>query len=114
MIGSLAYRFPIWRNIDKQLASLYFRDLYGGLFYETGNAWSDEGFATDGYKNSVGGELRLSMGSFYMFPTAVTWTSAYALDPVEIVLSGFGTIPVVIRQERGWSHYFTLAFMFDL
>ncbi len=114
VIGSLSYRFPIWRNMDKQFFNFYFRDLYGNVFFETGNAWSDAGFATEGYKNSVGGEFRLSLGSFYMFPTAVTWTSAYALDPVEIVLTGFGTIPVVIKQERGWSHYFTMAFAFDL
>ena len=111
-IGSLTYRFPIWRNINEQVLHLYFRDLYGGAFVETANAWSTSGFSTDGYKNSAGFEVRLSLGSYYLYPTAISWVSAYALDPVENVLPG--TFPVVIRQEKGWSHYFSLGFDFDM
>jgi hypothetical protein len=111
-IGSLTYRFPIWRNINEQVLNLYFRDLYGGAFVETANAWSTSDFETEGYKNSAGFEVRLSLGSYYLYPTAVSWVSAYALDPVENVLPG--TFPVVIRQDKGWSHYFSLGFSFDL
>ena len=113
-LASLTYRFPIWRNIDEQFLNLYFRDLYGSVFVEAANAWSTEGFATEGYKNSAGLELRLRLGSFYLYPAALSWISAYSIDPVENVLYGFGALPVVIRQERGWSHYFTLGFGFDL
>jgi hypothetical protein len=59
-------------------------------------------------------ELRLSLGSYYIFPTAISWVAAYSIDPVENVLHGFGSLPVVIRQEKGWSHYFTLGFAFEL
>jgi hypothetical protein len=111
-LASLTYRFPLWRNIDRQNLHLYFRDLYGGVFYETANAWSTKGLATEGYKNSVGLELRLSLGSYYLYPTAISWVSAYAIDPVENVLPG--TLPVVIRQERGWSHYLTIGFTFGM
>jgi hypothetical protein len=111
-IGSLTYRFPIWRNINEQFLNLYFRDLYGGAFVETANAWSTSGFETEGYKNSAGFEVRLSLGSYHIYPTAVSWVSAYALDPVENVLPG--PFPVVIRQDKGWSHYFSLGFMFDM
>jgi Tol biopolymer transport system component len=112
VIGSLTYRFPIWRNINEQFLNLYFRDLYGGAFVETANAWSTSGFETEGYKNSAGFELRLSLGSYHLYPTAVSWVSAYALDPVENVLPG--TFPVIIRQDQGWSHYFSLGFTFDI
>ena len=113
-LGSLAYRFPIWRNIDEQFLHLYFRDLYGSVFVETASAWNTSGFETKGYKNSAGLELRLSLGSFYLYPATVSWVSAYSIDPVENVLYGVGALPVVIRQDRGWSHYFTLGFGFDL
>ncbi|MEJ2722091.1 MAG: DPP IV N-terminal domain-containing protein, partial [bacterium] len=113
-LASLTYRFPVWRNINKQLLNIYFRDFFVGLFYETSNAWTERGFATDGWKNSVGIDLRLSLGSYYMFPTAISITSAYALDPVENVLLGFGQLPLVIRQERGWRFYTTVGFGFDL
>ncbi|UCG51507.1 MAG: PD40 domain-containing protein [Candidatus Latescibacterota bacterium] len=113
-LGSLTYRFPVWRNIDKQFLNLYFRDLYAGIFYETAIAWGQRDFAARNFKNSVGVDLRLSLGSFYLFPTAVNWVAAYSLDPVKISLTGFGALPLDIRQERGWSHYLTLAFGFDL
>jgi Tol biopolymer transport system component len=111
-LGSIMYRFPILRHIDRQMLSLYFRDLYGGVFYEAANAWSSSGYTSEGYKNAAGFELRLSLGSFYLYPTAISWVSAYAIDPVENVLPG--TLPVVIRQERGWSHYLTVGFMFGM
>jgi hypothetical protein len=111
-LGSLTYRFPIWRNIDRQVFNLYFRDLYAGGFVETANAWSSKGYADEKFKSSAGFEVRLSLGSYYLYPTAVSWVSAYALDPVENDLSG--ALPVVIRQEKGWSHYFSLGFFFDI
>lgn len=114
VLGSLTYRFPVWRNIDEQFLNIYFRDLYGGVFFETANAWSGGGYAIEGYKNSAGLELRLGLGSFYLYPTAISWVSAYSIDPVENVLPGYGTRDVVIRQESGWSHYLTVGFGFDL
>ncbi len=111
-VGSITYRFPILRNIDRQMLSLYFRDLYGGVFYEAATAWSSGGYTAEGYKNAAGFELRLSLGSYYLYPTAISWVSAYAIDPVENVLPG--TVPVVIRQERGWSNYLTIGFMFGM
>jgi outer membrane translocation and assembly module TamA len=112
VLGSLTYRFPIWRNINEQFLNFYFRDLYGGVFVETANAWSSGEYAFDNHKNSAGLELRLSLGSFYLYPTAISWVAAYAFDPVENVLPG--TRPVKIRQEKGWSHYLTIGFDFDL
>jgi hypothetical protein len=113
-LASLTYRFPVLRNINKQLLNLYFRDFYVGLFCETSNAWEERGIATTGWKNSVGVDLRLSLGSYYMFPTSISFLSAYAMDPVETVLYGFGQLPLVIRQERGWRFYTTVGFGFDL
>jgi Tol biopolymer transport system component len=113
-LASLTYRFPVFRNINKQLLNLYFRDFYVGMFCETANAWTERGIATSGWKNSVGIDLRLSLGSYYLFPTAISFVSAYALDPVQNVLFGFGQIPLVIRQERGWRFYTTVGFAFDL
>ncbi|MFQ5510737.1 MAG: hypothetical protein ACE5EO_02710 [Candidatus Krumholzibacteriia bacterium] len=112
-LASVTYRFPIKRNINKQFLHLYFRDLYGGVFFEAANAWTESGFKTNDYKRSVGYELRLSLGSFYVFPTAISLVSAYSLDPVSFVDPGF-SIPVVITQDRGFSYYFTLGFGFDL
>ncbi len=111
-LASATYRFPIKRNINKQFLHLYFRDLYGSIFFETANAWNESKFKTHDYRSSVGYELRLSLGSYYLFPTAISLVSAYSLDPVSFVDPGF-SIPVVITQDRGFSYYFTLGFGFD-
>lgn len=110
-MGSVAYRFPIWRNINQQLLSLYFRDLYGGVFFEAANAWNGVRTQENEFKKAVGYELRLALGSYYVFPTAVSFVSAYAFDPVTFELPGFLT---TITQEKGWSYYFTVGFGFDL
>lgn len=114
VLGSVTYRFPIWRRIDRQLLHLYFRDIYGSVFYESANAWDESGFKTTDYKKSAGYELRLSLGSYYIFPTAVSWVSAYAFDTVRSKQSAGGGLDFIVTQERGWSHYFTLTFGFDL
>lgn len=114
VLGSITYRFPILRGIDKQLFHIYFRDLYGGVFAETANAWSSSGFKTSGYNDSAGFEMRLSLGSYYIFPTTVSVVGAYAFDPVTFTGSSIGDIPVEIRQDRGWSYYFMLGFGFEL
>ncbi len=95
-----------------QPSALPLRDLYGSVFFETANAWNESKFKTNDYKSSVGYELRLSLGSYYLFPTAISLVSAYSLDPVSFVDPGF-SIPVVIKQDRGFSYYFTLGFGFD-
>lgn len=116
VVGSITYRFPILRNIDRQLFSFYLRDVYGSVFYEAANAWDglppapgDNG----GFKDSAGWELRMSLGAYYVFPTAVSIVGAYAFDPTFFVDPGFA-VPTVIKQPRGWTYYLTVGFAFEL
>jgi Tol biopolymer transport system component len=114
VIGSLSYRFPIIRNINRQFLHIYFRDIYGGVFAETANAWDEDEFKTTDYKTSAGYELRMSLGSYYIFPTTVSVTAAYSFDPVSFTDTSFGDIPITIEQEEDWSYYFSVGFGFDL
>ena len=77
-------------------------------------AWEERGFQTSGYKHSAGFELRASLGSYYIFPTAFSFVAAYAIDPTQFLQFAFGGLPIVITQEQGWSYYLTLAFGFEL
>jgi hypothetical protein len=114
VLGSVTYRFPIVRNINRQFLHLYFRDVYGSVFFESANAWNANEFKDHGYRKSAGYELRMSLGSYYVFPTAVSIVAAYSLDPVSFVDPGIGSVPITIAQARKWSYYFTVAFGFDL
>lgn len=114
LIGSITYRFPILRSINRQFLHLYFRDIYGGVFAETANAWEGDIKLSGGFKDSAGYELRMNLGSFYIFPTTISFTGAYAFDPVQFEGAPIGGIPTVIRQDEGWSYYFQMGFGFSL
>ncbi len=110
LLGSATYRFPLLRNLNRQFLHLYFRDMYGAVFFEAGNAWNEDKIRTFGYKKSIGGEIRLNMGSFYTFPTALSLVSAYALTPIEFSDLVFNERIVTI--DKGWTTYLTLGFGF--
>ena len=110
LLGSATYRFPIWRHINKQFLHVMFKDLYGGVFFEAANAWNETELKTSDYKKSIGGELRLNLGSYYSYPTTISYTTAYGLDEVIFVNPVFTTEPII--QGKNWRHYFLVGFTF--
>ncbi len=114
-VASVTYRFPIIRSIDRQLLSMYFRDVYGSVFYEAAAAWGGlPRFPGENlWKDSAGFELRFSLGAYYVFPTAVSIVGAYAFDPTFFIDPGFGLIRPV-TQEPGWTYYLTVGFGFEI
>jgi hypothetical protein len=111
----VTYRFPIVRGVDRQFWSMYFRDVYGSVFYELADSWDGlpavQG-ESSGFKDSFGWELRFSLGAYYVFPTAVSIIGAYSFDPTFFVDPGFG-VPRVLTQEPSWSYYLTVGFGFE-
>ncbi len=102
------YRFPIVPQWNQRLASLMLHRLYGGVFFEAGNAWSDagtRGLSTDRLLTDAGFELRLETTSFYVFPADLHYEAAFGFDDVrdsEGELTG----------GREWRHYWGLLFNF--
>lgn len=109
-MASATYRFPIFRRINRQMSWLTFKDLYGGVFYEGGGAWNSE-TTPDAYYTSAGGELRLRLGSFYNYPTAINFTAAYAMDEARYVNPVFTDVPDVIYDPQ-WRYYVVIGFTF--
>ncbi len=115
-LGSITYRFPIWRQINKQASWLTFKDIYGGVFYEAASAWNtgnlptDDPLLTRDYYSNVGAELRLNMGSFYSYPATVQTVVAYALDDAQYVNPIFD-VPVVDYDPQ-WRFYLNIGFGF--
>jgi outer membrane protein assembly factor BamA len=114
-VASVTYRFPIVRNIDRQFLSMYFRDVYGSVFYETAAAWGGiPRFPGEKlWKDAAGFELRFSLGAYYVFPTAVSILGAYSFDPTFFIDPGFGRLRPV-EQEPGWTYYLTIGFGFEI
>jgi hypothetical protein len=107
---SATYRFPIWRRINKQASWLTFKDVYGALFYEAAGAWNHSATPDDNFA-SVGGELRLNMGSFYSYPTTVNFAAAYALDDAQYENPVFEDAPIVLYDPQ-WRFYLNVGFGF--
>ena len=115
-LASATYRFPIWRQINSQASWLTFKDIYGGIFYEAASAWnrgtlpSDDPLLERDYYSSVGGELRLNMGSFYSYPATVQTVVAYALHDAKYINPIF-EVPVVDYDPQ-WRFYLNVGFGF--
>ena len=109
-IRSHASSQPIWRSINRQLSWLTFKDIYGGAFFGIVNTWNDGGFPVQGYKRTAGYELRLNMGSFYAYPTTISFTGAYGLDSVVFVNPLFPENSIL--NEPRWLYYFAMGFTF--
>jgi outer membrane protein assembly factor BamA len=109
-LASATYRFPILRRVNRQASWLTFKDLYGGVFFEAANAWNGDDIP-GAYYSTVGGELRLNLGSFYNYPTTVNFTAAYALDKAVYVNPIFADAPPVIYDPQ-WRYYVVVGFTF--
>ena len=102
-IGSASLNVPIIKEVNKTLLNLYIRDVYGGLFFQYGNAWLGDVKLND-FKKTIGYSLRVGTYSFYAFPTAFEFQGAYGIDRFEDV-EGFS-------HGKEWKYYFTLLFDF--
>jgi Tol biopolymer transport system component len=111
-LASGTYRFPLLRNIGKQLSWLSLRDVYGGLFFEAAKSWRNHneamGVSNDIY-TSAGAELRIRLASWYAYPTAINFTAARSLDTSVFFIP---TFDLINYHEPQWRYYLTLGFIF--
>lgn len=98
LFGSLTYRFPICKRINRQIGQVFLSRLYGGLFAEYGKTWHKGEESAISRGRDVGAELRLEGFSFYSYPTRVNFQAAYGMDNPKV-------------KER-WRFYFHLLFGF--
>jgi Tol biopolymer transport system component len=106
------YRFPIETELDFRILQVYFRKLYGSVFYDIGDAWSGETPSLNQWKRDVGFELRLETYSFYAYPTRIFFSGAYGLDQFLWYVRDIATTPVQYGHE--WRFYLGVLFGFEL
>ncbi len=105
MLGTVTYRFPLFRNLNRQFLNIYLNKLYLGMFFQTGNAWNTGGPDLADFKSDAGVQLRLDSFSWYFFPTRIFLEAAYPFS--EPVSQG-------IKYDKQWKFYFGVLFDFDL
>lgn len=104
LITTLTYRFPVLDHIDWQLFNLYFDKLYLGLFYDFGNAWTEDEIQFENFKDDIGIQIRLDTFSNFLFPTKIFWEAVYPLDKMH----NFN-----VTYDNRWRYYFGVLFEFD-
>lgn len=110
LMGRVTYRFPVWRNLNRQALHLYLGSLYAGVYAEAGKAWNEDTFDLDGAKKDVGFDLRLKGFSFYSYPIAASFEAAYALDDV-VYRDPYNTFMTQYEQKK-WKFYGSVLFSF--
>ncbi len=105
---NLTYRFPLFRNIDGRFGHLYIDKIYVSVYGDIGNAWNGDIPSIDQFKKGAGGELRIKLNSFYLFPTSIFINAAYAFDKFTREVRGE---PVTYGKE--WSFYGGILFDFS-
>ena len=103
-------RFPIIPNVDARLGHFLIDKLYGGVFFDIGDAVDrTTDFSIRNLKKDVGFEIRLETTSFSMYPTRIFFSGAYGLDQFTRT---FRFNEAVYGHE--WRWYFGILFDFDL
>jgi len=80
---NLSYYFPILSHIDYKLAQFYLDKIFGGIYFDYGNAWNEKFPSFKEFKKGIGSELRIKLISYYIFPTSVFFNAAYSFDRFE-------------------------------
>ena len=104
---NVAYRFPIWENIDLRFLQISFDRLYGEFHADFGNAWNGLPDIKD-FKRDAGFELRVDAFSWYAFPTRIFFNGTYGLDAFT-----YDRRNVKAEYGKEWRFYFGILFGFD-
>ncbi len=105
---NLTYRFPLFKNIDARFGHLYLDKVYFSVYADYGNAWTGKFPQMKDFKKGIGGELRIKLNSFYLFPTSLFFNAAYAFDEFSKTVRG-----EVIKYGKEWNFYGGILFDFS-
>lgn len=107
---NLTYRYPLFRDVNKQFLQFFLSDVYLSAYGDVGNAWDGSPVGTR-FKTDAGTELRFSGFSFYSFPTALFFDAAYGFNRFNVEIPVFNTFATYGKE---WKFYFGLTFSFDM
>lgn len=105
---NVTYRFPLFKDIDTRVGQIYLDKIYFSVYGDIGNAWNGNMPSLSDFKKGVGGELRIKMNSFYLFPTSVFFNAAYSFDRFSRKILG-----ETVTYGKEWSFYGGILFDFN-
>ncbi|MBN1638184.1 MAG: PD40 domain-containing protein [Ignavibacteriales bacterium] len=105
---NLTYRFPLFRDIDFKFGHLYLDKIFLSVYGDYGDAWTGKAPKFNSFKKGVGAELRMSLISFYMFPTSIFFNASYSFDEYTRMVHG-----EEIKYGKEWQFYGGILFDFS-
>ncbi len=111
-----SYFAPLFPDIKRQLLWIYLDKAFLRVYADAAAAWSGKWPGARGMRKDVGMELRLKLGSYYLFPTAVFLSATYGMDSFDLELDEDFVTPTGSRfvhygSEVRW--HFGMLFGFD-
>lgn len=86
LFAQLNYHQPIFEQIHKQIGRFTVDKLFARVFLEAGNGWGGPLEVGNDIKSGIGAELRLSMNSYYLFPSRLFVSGAWGFNRFEVTL----------------------------
>ncbi|KPP97029.1 MAG: Periplasmic component of the Tol biopolymer transport system [Bacteroidetes bacterium HLUCCA01] len=110
----LNYHQPLFERIHYQAGRFTIDKLFMRVFAETGNGWGGPLQVGNNLKSGIGAELRLSMSSYYLFPSRLFISAAYGLDTFDVNLpESFITTTGQSSVQFGREVLFNFGLLFD-
>ncbi len=79
------------------------------VYGDIGNAWNGKIPSLKKFKTGAGAELRITMNSFYLFPTTFFFDAAYAFDSIHMKFEN-----ETVKYGKEWQFYGGILFDFSL
>lgn len=117
VFSRLSYITPLYESIYKQAGPYTIDKVFAHLFIETGNGWGGPLNIGDNLKTGIGGELRVALNGYYLFPLKLFVSGSYGLNKFNVNLSDdfiTGTGSNRVTYGREFLLYFGLTFDFNL
>ena len=112
--SQLSYFFPLWTGINRQAGQFTLDKMFMRFFFETGNGWGGPLGIDNRLKKGLGAELRVSVNSFYLFPTRIFVSGAYGLDSYDLrIPEGFVSAAGRERVRFGRELMINFGVLFD-
>lgn len=112
--SQLNYHQPIFEKIHRQAGRFTIDKVFTRLFVEAGNGWGGPLDVGNNIKSGIGAELRLSMSSYYLFPTRFFISGSYGLNSFDVNLpESFITTTGQNSVTYGKEVLFNFGLLFD-
>lgn len=110
----LSHHIPLWTGINRQAGQFTLDKVFARLFVESGNGWGGPLGIGDDLKTGVGAELRVSLNSYYLFPTRFFVSGAYGLNKYDLrIPEGFVSAAGRDRVSFGREVLINFGVLFD-